>query len=364
MSTRSIRRIAAVVLGLAVIVTVGVLVLGRGTPPMTVTADFTRTTGLYQANDVTVLGVPVGKVTSIIPDGPVVHVTMELRSDVAIPANAHAVIMQRSLVTDRYVELTPAYDAGGRLASGAHIPLDRTVSPVGADDVLASVNRLLGALDNAGPRGLRNLLHAGADNFRGNGSAVARIIVGVRELARTGAESSGDLNAIVDGLDQLTVALTRRNALVNRFSTDLTTVTAQFAQDRATFASTIRQLSASLAFLTSFVVKNQAALGSDVSRIAVLAGEMRKHEAQLARVLTVTPQAFLNVAGAVNKQGQLYVNANGAEILKNPLLLSAFCQGALKALCPKSAIGARRTPRPSGGSQIPLSLRSLLGGGR
>ncbi|HWU22084.1 MAG TPA: MlaD family protein [Nocardioides sp.] len=358
MNATSPARVAALTLVL-VLAVVGVLAIVRhGTPTMTITADFTRTTGLYQDNQVTVLGVPVGKVASIKPDGTVVHVTLEVDADTPIPATAKAVIMQRSLVTDRYVELTPAYDDGSRLADGDNIPITRTVSPIGADDVLASVNRLLGALDAAGHDNLRDLIHATARNFDGNGAAVARVIVGVRKLAATGAASTTDLNSIVTGLDQLTVALTRRDALVNRFSSDLTTVTVQFAHDRRTFASTIKDLGSSLRFLTRFLVTNQRALGSDVQRVAVLAGAMRAHEAQLASVLKVTPQAFLNVADAVSPQGQLYVNANGSEFLKNPALVGALCTGALKVLCPTSVAPARSSRTGA----IPLSLRSLLGG--
>jgi virulence factor Mce-like protein len=361
MSTNTLRRTALAVAALLVVVLIGASMLHHGKQPITVTADFSRTTGLYQENDVTMLGVPIGRVTSIKPDGPVVHVTMEVDGDVPIPANAGAIIMQRSLVTDRYVELTPSYDTGERLADGAHLPLARTRSPIGADDVLASMNRLLSALDTVGKANLSDLLHATAQNFDGNGAAIARVIEGVRKLARTGAASSADLTSIVTGLDQLSVALTKRDTLVNRFSTDLTAVTVQFAHDRKVFGSTIKELSTSLRLLAAFVTDNQQELGADVQRIAVLAAAMRKHERQLASVLRVTPQAYINVSASVNKDGQLYVNANATEFLNNPQLLSAFCQGVLEVLC--APTGGTPLPTPGDGT-VPLSLSSLLGGGQ
>lgn len=361
MNTSTARKGALVAMALLVAMTVGLTSLTRDEQPVRFTADFARTSGLYEQNDVTMLGVPIGRVTSIKPDGPVVHVAMEVDAGVSIPAEAHAVIMQRSLVTDRFVELTPAHAGGEQLADGAHLPLERTQSPIGADDVLASMNRLLSALDEGGKAGLSELLKVSAKNFDGNGAAIARVIVGVRKLAETGAASSADLVSIVTGLDQLSLALTKRDALVTRFSENLTDVTVQFAQDRKTFGSTLKELSASLRFLASFVTENQKELGADIRRMATIAAAMRKHEAQLASVLRVTPQAYMNVTSSVNAEGQLYVNANGVELLKNPQLLSAFCKGELKLLCSPTG-GA--TPRASTGGSLPLSLRSLLGGGQ
>ena len=50
------------------------------------TAEFTETVGLYPGSDVQVLGVSVGEVTSVEPDGPIVRVGMKLDSGVEVAA--------------------------------------------------------------------------------------------------------------------------------------------------------------------------------------------------------------------------------------------------------------------------------------
>ena len=116
----------------------------------TVTVMFADTAGLFEGNDVGVLGVRVGKVTEIEPDGDAVRVTLTIDDpDVRFPERANAAVVARSVATDRYVEVTPVYAGGPQLRDGATIPLDRTVTPVDFDQVLASVDKLgRGLVDN------------------------------------------------------------------------------------------------------------------------------------------------------------------------------------------------------------------------
>ena len=83
---------------------------GTGTGTKTVTAYFPRTVSVYEGSDVRVLGVPVGKVDKVEPEGTQVKVTMTYDEEIKIPADAQAVIVSPSVVGDRYIQLTPAYE--------------------------------------------------------------------------------------------------------------------------------------------------------------------------------------------------------------------------------------------------------------
>src|SRR5689334_12832883 len=109
---------------LSVLVVVTVLFGVGGCAPsfggkMKITALMKDSAGLFVGNDVGILGVPVGTVTAIKPDGDHVRVTMEIDKDQAVPADAGAVVVARSVATDRYVELTPVYHSGPRMKGGA-----------------------------------------------------------------------------------------------------------------------------------------------------------------------------------------------------------------------------------------------------
>ena len=84
-----------------------------------ITAYFDKAVGIYEGSDVRVLGVEVGKVTSVEPQGDLVKVGLRVDRGVDIPADARAVQITPSVVADRYVQLTPAYTGGDTMSSGA-----------------------------------------------------------------------------------------------------------------------------------------------------------------------------------------------------------------------------------------------------
>ena len=111
------RAIAGAVV-LALVVAVGLYFLLRDSNDRRYTAMFTGTVGLYEGNDVRVLGVKVGTVDHVEPEGKLVKVDLLVDRSVQVPANADAVIVAPSLVSDRYVQLAPVYTGGPELADG------------------------------------------------------------------------------------------------------------------------------------------------------------------------------------------------------------------------------------------------------
>lgn len=93
-----------------------------------------------------VLGVSVGKITDIDAGDQSVRVTMQVDDSVDVPADAKAVIIAQSLVSARFVQLTPVYSGGEEIADDATIPMERTASPVEWDEIKEELMRLSEAL--------------------------------------------------------------------------------------------------------------------------------------------------------------------------------------------------------------------------
>ena len=121
------RHIVVIVLGLilALIVAGALWWVFTSMGTTKITATFARTVGIYKGSDVRVLGVPVGKVDSVTPDGQTVKVTMTVDRGVDLPADVRAVQVIPSVVADRYVQLTPAF-SGGPKASRNITPVSYT----------------------------------------------------------------------------------------------------------------------------------------------------------------------------------------------------------------------------------------------
>ena len=108
-----------------------------------VTAYFTQTLALYEGDDVQIMGVRVGSIDSIVPDGDKMKVTFHYDDKYKVPADATASILNPSLVASRTIQLAPPYTGGPVLEDGAVLGLDRTQVPVEYDDLRNSINRLL-----------------------------------------------------------------------------------------------------------------------------------------------------------------------------------------------------------------------------
>src|SRR4051812_4832043 len=138
----------------------------------TATAYFPRALNIFPDSDVTVLGVKVGSVDSVTPVGKSVKVVFHYDAAVRVPADGFAALVAPTLVSDRTVQLGPAYAGGPVLSDGAVLPLSQTMVPLELDQIAATLRDLTEAL---GPEGansegaLSRLLAVGADNLRGQG---------------------------------------------------------------------------------------------------------------------------------------------------------------------------------------------------
>lgn len=133
--------VVAVVMGGVVAVT-GKQYYDSTAAPLNICAEFRDAVGLYQGNKVTMLGIQVGNVTEIEPETDGVRVQMTVDRNVRLPQNLGAVTVANSIVTDRRVELGPAYNGGGTFDYRSCIPRERTKTPVGFTEAMRAIANL------------------------------------------------------------------------------------------------------------------------------------------------------------------------------------------------------------------------------
>jgi len=266
-----------------------------------VTAYFTETIGVYPGSTVRVLGVPVGTVDSVQPDGTGVRVTMTLNSGVAVPASADAVVVAPSVVADRYIQLTPAYTGGPQLASGAVIPVTRTAVPVEVDQLYASLTKLANAL---GPNGankhgaLSDLIKTGATNLAGNGAYLRQMITEFSGLSKALGGSAGNLFASVANLQQFTSMLKTNNGQVKLAEQQLAEVSSFLAADRQNLSAAIDELAVALKQVKSFIGGNRSLLVANINKLASITSALSQERASLAEALDTAPLAADNLVNA------------------------------------------------------------------
>jgi phospholipid/cholesterol/gamma-HCH transport system substrate-binding protein len=268
-----------------------------------VTAYFTQTVGLYPGSDVRILGIAVGTITDVVPLGDRVRVDMLLDDQYAVPADAAAVVLAPSLVSDRYVQFAPVYDGGAKMKDGATVPLERTATPVELDQVYGALDTLSSALgpDGANKNGaLSDLVNTGAANLQGNGTALNHTLTGFSKAVETLAKHRDDLFSSLDNLQVFTSALASIDAQVGQFNTNLAAVADQLAAERKDLAAAISLLSKALGDVAGFVRSNTALLSTNVNRLADVTLALVQQRTALAEVLDVAPAALGNLSHAYN----------------------------------------------------------------
>ncbi len=329
-------RMQVVALGCAVVVLVaaGAWLVSTGGGGRRLTAYFTNASALFPDNQVEVLGVPVGKIDAITPEGTQVRVDMTITDrDLVLPADAKAAVVSPSLVTGRYVQLVGAYRGGPQLADGAVIPLARTAVPLGVDDLTRTATELAQAL---GPNGANSTgavsqaLTVGAANLDGNGQALHTTITKLGDLSGTLDGSSADLFGTVTQLEKFTATLAADDDQVRTFNGRLADVTGFLAGQRSQLGGALADLSRALGDVAAFVKDNRSALKSNVDGLTDVTRTLVDQQKALTEVLDVAPAAAGNLINTYNASSGTLDTRPDVNELADPSLLT-LCQLLTKA---------------------------------
>jgi phospholipid/cholesterol/gamma-HCH transport system substrate-binding protein len=282
-------RLIAVFLGLALLVGL-VAALRGGGDVKTATAYFPRAVHVYAQSEVSVLGVRVGTVKRVVPQGTQVRVDFEYDAEQKIPAEAFAVFVEPTLVADRALQLAPVYDGGPVLEDGAVIPVARTAIPIELDEFNKNLSRLADAL---GPKGansdgaLSRAVAVGADNLRGNGAALNATIDGVSDLMSTLDGNKDALFETIRNLQLFTTQLGQHDAETREFTTRLATVSAQLDGERELFAGAVREVGIALEEVATFVKVHRGAVASDLAQLSRVTTILARQRVLLAHIADI-----------------------------------------------------------------------------
>lgn len=378
--------VTRLVIGLVVlaIVLVGAyFVFFSGGSKKHVTAQFESAIGIYTGTPVRILGVNVGTVTGVHPSGAYVTVDMDYDSKYTLAPNAGAVEVANSLVSDRYIQLTPLYDAkrdGAKyLPNNAVIPTSRTQGPAELDSIYASLDKLAVAL---GPHGanqggkqsgpLSELLRVAAANLKGNGSAFGQSITRLSLAAQTLANSRDNLFGTVRNLQQFTDALHASDGQIRLFNQQLAQVASDLASERTDLGAALHDLGLALDDVGRFVKQNASKFHTDIQGLAEITGVLVKEKSSLNETLAVAPIALANLVhtyqpdiGAIATRSNLASftstqNNSAKNILCSILELAPV---DLSKVCPTHpTVGGGLLPNSSGDAGV--GIPGLIGAGR
>lgn len=335
--TNAVRRVPRpVAIGAAVLVAAlvafGVWTGVRTIGTTTVTAEFPSTSGLYEGDDVRVLGVKVGRIDSIEPGDDKVRVTMTLDRGIEIPAEARAVLIAPSLVSARFVQLAPAYTGGPALDDGATIGMDRTAVPVEWDDIKTELSRLattLGPVGDDEQGSFGRFVDVAADNLDGNGEAFRETLRELSATLNTLSDGRTDLFGTIRNLQKFVEVLSASNEQIVQFGGRLASVSSVLAGVSEELGTGLDNLSLAIVDVERFLANSGTQLTDSVQKLAEATQILADKRPELEQALHSGPTALVNFY-------QLYKPAQGtltgAIALANPGNAMSFLCGSVRAL--------------------------------
>jgi len=300
---------------LADIATIGVRAVS-GPETIDLTAVFSKTIGLFPSSQVRVLGVSVGRVISVTPQGEDVKVLMRVEKTRKIPADARATIVPISLISDRYVQLFPPYEAGPVMRTGAVIGTDRTFIPAELDDLLAQLKKLLDAVRSDTPEGtaaIGQFINNLAAALKGTGADLSATLGGAGGLSGTVLARSADVDGIVVHLSALLSALSQRRADLIEVNAKLADALGAIAAEHTSLDGALANIDLMTGQLSSLVHDHKAALETDLKTLAKTTQVVIRHQDSLIRTLDWLPVLDDGVEGE-HEGGAVDVTASPVHI--------------------------------------------------
>lgn len=319
------KRAVAIVLATAMLITGGAWWVVSLAARTSVTAHFGATVGLFPGSDVRVLGMRVGSVTEVVPEGTRVRVEMRIDDGTPIPADAKAVAVAPSLVSDRYVQFTPVYEGGPELADGAVIPRERTATPLELDEINRNTDRTMRMLgpDGANKEGaLSDFLDVQAANLGGHGAELNDMLHRLSQATTTLSGSKEDMFATVDNLQLFNRTLADSDQQVRRFNTQLSDTAAFLAAERGELGAALRELGPALSETAGFIRDNRAVLRTNVDHLQAVTQVLVDQKAALEEVTDLAPLGLSNLANTYDAStGSTRTRGNINELTHPPIVI-------------------------------------------
>lgn len=314
----------------------------------TIYAQFSTAAGVFVGNDVGVLGVPVGTVTAVTPKGQYVLVTLKVNGDQPIPAGATAVVVSRSVATDRYVELTPVYQGGPTMADGTTIKLDRTQTPVEFDQVLNTIGKFADEVSGTGPQkdAIGRFLTAQSSAFKGRGELIHRAITSLGAAVNGISAQRSNATSTLVALDKLTSTLAANQGTIREFVQQVAKASALLAAERTNFKNAISSATKMINVVAQFAKDNRAQITQAVNQTNSVLRTLIAKRPQVAEILRTLPLATENITRAVNAQGLLVVRLDLSALvpLLAPLIRSVCQATSSLSLCQSLGLGSVADP--------------------
>jgi phospholipid/cholesterol/gamma-HCH transport system substrate-binding protein len=310
----------------------------------TVTAHLPDSGGIFAGGEVTYRGVSVGTVHKLVLTDQGVNAVLDIKNGYdEIPADALAVVGNRSAVGEQYVELQPQRDDGPFLHNGSVIEQKDTRLPIATDTLLTDLSNTVSSVNQ---QDLKTTVDELGAAFSGTGEDLQRIIDTSGSFINT-ANDNFDLTTslIMDGNTVLHGQVDSESAIRN-FSSQLQAFSSVLASSDPDLRNLIDTGGVAANQLRTFLEQNQVELGDLINNLVTTGDVIVKHLDGIKQLLVVYPYVVEGGFTVVSKSPD-----TGLYDAHFGLILTT------QAVCHKG-YGTTDTRPPSDGSNRPMNVNA------
>ncbi|POM27387.1 mce related protein [Actinomadura rubteroloni] len=251
-------------------------------------ARFTDASGLRKGDSVRIAGVQVGRIESItVKDQRIAQVTFTVDKDRTLPASSTATIKYLNLVGQRFVELDRGTGAGGTLAPGATIPVDRTTPALNLTQLFNGFQPLFAAMS---PKDVNQLAASLVQVMQGEGGTVENLLSTIGSLTGTIANKDKVIGEVVDNLTTVLETVNNRGDKLTNLITTLRQLVSGLAADRKPIGDAIGALDDLATSTASLLTNGRPALKNDIAQIGRLSKNLDRDKPLVEQFLKTLPE--------------------------------------------------------------------------
>ncbi|CAJ1586514.1 virulence factor Mce family protein [[Mycobacterium] wendilense] len=298
---------------------------GTGPDSMRVYVQMPDTLALNVNSKVRVADVNVGSVRAIELKNWVATLTLDMESDITLPANATARIGQTSLLGSQHVELAPPENPSPeRLRDGDTIELKNSTAFPTTERTLASIATVLRG------GGIPNLEVIQTEVYNildGNAGEIRAFLDKLATFTRALNEQREDLTRAIDGTNELLTIVAERNDTLDRVLTEIPPLIEYFANQREVFADAVTSLGRFSAITDETLSAARGNLETNLQLLQRPLKQLAKASPYLVESLKLLLTAPFNIDNVPKVVRGDYINTSATFDLTLSTLDNAFLSG-------------------------------------
>lgn len=258
--------------------------------PCQITANFPDSGGIFTNAEVTYRGVTVGRVGTLklIPNGVSVALDIDDCTSSKIPASSAAVVADRSVVGEQYVNLVPPNAKPPYVKSGTVIPMSRNSIPTAPETLLVDLNRFVNSVPLDA---LRTTIRELDNAVNGRGPDLGHLLDYNNQLLDTALQRnnvSDTLSLIQSSATVLQTQLDEQQPLAS-WTHSLNLLSQQFVKSDGDIRHLFRTGPSDLGTVTAFIQNNRTDLGIVLANLDTFGRLLVRYKAGIEEVLELYP---------------------------------------------------------------------------